>query len=417
MYALGYMGIAIILQTTVKWYQYFYAPPAANSGGLKILVPLGLIGFAMVFARVLDAAANPIVAYLSDNCKSSLGRRRPFIIAGSIPLAATFILLWYPPVKSESPWNFLYLAFMLGLLFSFFTIVVDPYLALIGDISRTKEERIRLTTMQGAAQIAGVLAAEAGSALLIGRAGFQSMGIILGLFALGTILLTPMAVREIPVGHSSGPSPRFLASLRMTLKNRDFICYLIPYLAIWFGINTLTISMPYISEILLHTAPENSGYLIGRAFIVAFLVAPLFPRLSLAFGKKSTLMVLCLVFGTILIITGLFGTLFSLSAATVIICLAGIPLSGVLIIPNSMVADIAEQDGLRSGHRREGMFFGTQGLIQKMVIGLSSVVIPLIFSLFGYSAAHPLGLKLCGPIAGCAIIASTFALRGYSMKN
>lgn len=48
MYALGYLGISILVQTTVKWYQYFYTPPPNNQGGLKILVPLGLIGFSMM---------------------------------------------------------------------------------------------------------------------------------------------------------------------------------------------------------------------------------------------------------------------------------------------------------------------------------------------------------------------------------
>jgi GPH family glycoside/pentoside/hexuronide:cation symporter len=50
MYSLGYLGISIFVQTTVKWYQYFYAPPETNQGGLKVLVPLGFVGFAMIVA-------------------------------------------------------------------------------------------------------------------------------------------------------------------------------------------------------------------------------------------------------------------------------------------------------------------------------------------------------------------------------
>lgn len=44
MYAMGYLGISIFTQTTVKWYQYFYTPPEGNKTGLQILVPVGMIG-------------------------------------------------------------------------------------------------------------------------------------------------------------------------------------------------------------------------------------------------------------------------------------------------------------------------------------------------------------------------------------
>src|SRR5690554_1313331 len=77
MYALGYFGISIFTQTTVKWYQYFYAPPDVNISGLRVLIPLTLIGITMIVARIFDGLADPVVAYISDNCKSRMGRRIP----------------------------------------------------------------------------------------------------------------------------------------------------------------------------------------------------------------------------------------------------------------------------------------------------------------------------------------------------
>ena len=165
MYALGYFGISIFTQTTVKWYQYFYTPPDASVSGLKVLIPLSLIGITMVIARIFDGIADPVVAYLSDNCRSSMGRRIPFILYGSVPLTLSFLAIWFPPVDGESVWNFVYLTIVLILFFIFFTVVVAPYLALIGEVSRDKEERIKLTTMQGVTQVLGVMVAEAGSGL------------------------------------------------------------------------------------------------------------------------------------------------------------------------------------------------------------------------------------------------------------
>lgn len=196
MYSLGYLGISIFTQVTVKWYQYFYTPPEANIRGLSVLIPVGFIGLTMIIGRIFDAVSDPVVAYLSDRFRSRLGRRVPFILIGSVPLTATFIMLWFPPVNGESIINFTYLTTVLSLFFIFFTIVVAPYLALINEISGTSKERISLTTMQGFTQIIGVMIAEVGSGIIIDRFSFRIMGIILGITAFLTIILTGINMKK-----------------------------------------------------------------------------------------------------------------------------------------------------------------------------------------------------------------------------
>lgn len=124
-----------------------------------------------------------------------------------------------------------------------------------------------------------------------------------------------------------------------------------------------------------------------------------------------------LVLGVILCSMFLFGTLINGWAAYILIFAAGIPLAITFIVPNAMVADIAEWDGLVTGQRREGMFFGAQGLIIKIVIGISSLVTPFIFDIFGYTKDNPLGLKLIGPIAGIIALAGIFFIRRYGLTE
>lgn len=417
MYALSYLGISIVGQTTVKWYQYYYTPPEMNQDGLRVLVPLSLIGVAMIIGRIFDGISDPLVAYLSDNSKSRLGRRIPFILYGTIPLIATFILIWFPPVQGESIWNFVYLSLMLSLFFIFFTIVVAPYLALIGEITRTKEERINLTMMMGITQIIGVMIAEAGSAALIAMSNYKVMGLVLGLISLVTIILTPIFVREEERKPLEGKPTGFFKSMKRTLENKNFVYYLIPQLAIWFGINTLSIAMPYICEILLGMKAESSGLMVGGAFVLAALFSPFLPRITLKYGKKQTLLVATVMFGFLLLAVGLFGTVFQGVAAIVIVVLVGIPLAASFVIANAMVADIAEVDGIIHGEKREGMFFGTQGLFNKFVIGFSSVITPWLFHTFGYSVIRPLGLQLCGPIAGVCVLTGAFFLHKYTLTE
>lgn len=419
MYSLGYLGIAIFVQSTVKWYQYYYSPPELAQEGLIILVPMGMVGLAMVVARVFDGLADPLVAYFSDKSKSNRGRRIPFILYGSIPLAITYILIWFPPVAGESMVNFIYLTVMLSLFFIFFTIVVAPYLALIVDLSKTNKERINLTMLMAVTQILGVIIAEAGSAVLISLYGFKVMGIVLGLLALITIILTPIFVREDLTVQSEAetPSVNLFASIRMTLTNKDFVYYLYAYMAVWFGINTLTISMPYLFEVLLDTPAETSGYIIAGSFLMALLFSPLVPKLTLRYSKKKVLFMSAMFFSLVMASTAFFGTFLSYPVIVVIVILSGLPISVGFVVTNAMVADIAEQDSLKHGVKREGMFFGVQGLVIKLVIAFSSFVTPMIFSTFGYTAENPLGLQLVGPLAGVIILTSLMFLSKYSLEE
>ncbi|MCQ1531629.1 MFS transporter [Lutispora saccharofermentans] len=416
MYAMGYLGISIFTQTTVKWYQYFYTPPEGNKGGLQILVPVGMIGLAMVIARIFDGISDPLVAYYSDKTKSRLGRRIPFVLFGSLPLALTFILLWFPPVNHESTTNFIYLTAMLSLFFIFFTIVVAPYLALINEMSKTNSDRIKLTTMQGLTQIIGVMAAEAGSGVVMNLYGFRTMGIVMGTIAFLSLILTPIFVKEDLSLQDSVPAMGLLESIKLTLKNRNFAFYLVSYISVWFGINTLTITMPYIAEVLLGVSAEYSGYMIAGAFIAALLCMPFLPKITVKYGKKKVLMMTSVLFALILFLTGFFGVVLPLNISFAIVILAGIPLSVIFVIPNAMIADIAELDSIEKGLRREGMFFGAQGLVIKIVIGLSSFVTPLLFGLFGYSSARHLGIQLGGPIAAAAIMIGLIFLKKYSIS-
>lgn len=416
-YAIGYLGIAILTQAVVKWYQYFYAPPEANEWGLDLLIPISFIGLAMIVARVVDGIADPVVAFFSDKSKHRLGRRIPFILYGTVPLVITFVLIWFPPVQGQSMINLIYLTIILCFFFIFFTVVVAPYLALIGELSDTKEERIRITTYQGITQIIGLMIAEAGSGVIINYAGFKAMGISLGLIAFATIILTPIFIREKKRDISVAATVSFTESMKRTMKNRNFLIYLFSYLTVWFGLNTLTITMPYISEILLGKTADHSGILVAGAFIAALLFSPIIPKLHKRASKKIILFLCSIAFATILALTGLFGTVLPYYFSVITVILAGIPLAVFFVVPNAMVVDIAQQDEMDHGENRAGMFFGMQGLIIKIVMGVSSFYTPLLFNLFGYSKTEPLGIQLAGPISAAFILFGAFILLKYDLKE
>ena len=72
----------------------------------------GLVGLAIFIALVFDAFSDPIVGYISDNWRSTWGRRHPFMYASAVPGALSYFLLWNPPDWNETQlfWYLLVLA-------------------------------------------------------------------------------------------------------------------------------------------------------------------------------------------------------------------------------------------------------------------------------------------------------------------
>lgn len=88
MYSSAYLAIALTTQTLVTWYSYYYAPP-----GKEGFINVALIGYALLLGRIVDAVADPLIAYWSDKTNSRQGRRIPFIKYGALPLVITFVLI------------------------------------------------------------------------------------------------------------------------------------------------------------------------------------------------------------------------------------------------------------------------------------------------------------------------------------
>jgi len=61
-------------------------------------------GFAMLSGQVADGITTPIVGLLSDRCKTRIGSRAPWYIAGTIIVLPSFLGIFiYPPLIHGSP--------------------------------------------------------------------------------------------------------------------------------------------------------------------------------------------------------------------------------------------------------------------------------------------------------------------------
>lgn len=87
LFAIGQLGWSLLSGLISNWLVYFYQPDlTAQEAGQTLFIPQGLavlgiatiIGAITAFARVFDAFTDPLIASLSDRCRSKSGRRIPF---------------------------------------------------------------------------------------------------------------------------------------------------------------------------------------------------------------------------------------------------------------------------------------------------------------------------------------------------
>jgi Na+/melibiose symporter-like transporter len=113
-YAIGQLGWSIISGLIGSWLVYFYQPnQEAINDGMINLIPSGrvifgvltIIGLITAIGRVFDAVTDPLVGNWSDNLKSKLGRRIPFMRWSAIPLGIVFTLVFCAPIGNISAVN------------------------------------------------------------------------------------------------------------------------------------------------------------------------------------------------------------------------------------------------------------------------------------------------------------------------
>jgi GPH family glycoside/pentoside/hexuronide:cation symporter len=387
LYASGYFGVSLLSGLFMLWANYRY-------GDLFTGAQKAFVGVALLVARFADAPVDPIVGWWSDRTRTAWGRRRPFIALGVLPLIALFVLVWMPPAGPNSAWNIVWLLGIGTGFFVLFSIVVNPYLAMLPDIARSAEDRVSVSAWLAAFGLGAQVVAMVGGSLLAGRTG--SFGVTVAVVsgvALACLLL-PLLVRETDPGEADGSARlRLGEALRLTLANRPFRTFLISKCLYWVGVHSVLAVAPFLVSGVLGFREESAvqtqtGLLLacaaGPAFLWFIALRPLAARFS---KRKLSLAGLAVLVGASLLLVSVgVVPLDPLLWARVIMVLGSFSVAALFSVPNAILAEIVDLDERLTGMRREAMYFGAQGLFVKVAWGASSLIVMAAQGLF---SDHP----------------------------
>lgn len=409
-YALGQLGWSILSGIIQVWLVWFYNPPKTVQ--IPELIPrnavlgfLTVIGLITMLGRFVDAITDPWIASLSDRSKNPMGRRIPFMKKAMIPFTVLTILVFFMPYSHQSPWNIIYLTISLLLYYVFYTMYVAPYFALTSELGYTSKDRLDLSTYIALTWFLGYIIASGASFIW---PIFQGMGLPLmtsiriSIIILSVIGLIFMSIPVFTINErdyvTAKPVPAdFKKALKDTFKNRNFLIFEIFFLAYGIAITIFQTGNVYYVTVLLGFGETWVTIITAMTGILAFVLYPAVNRYSNKLGKKK----LCFFAMIMLIIAYLYCSILGkipinpVVQAVVFVILAGIGFAIFGILPNAIVADIAKNDGDRTGEYKEGMFFAVQTFMNKMGQMIAMVSFSSIL-LLGKERRADLGIRMTG---------------------
>ncbi|WP_303808595.1 MFS transporter [Sandarakinorhabdus limnophila] len=369
-----------------------------------------LVGLAITIALAIDAVADPIIGYWSDNLRSRWGRRHPFLYASALPTAATYFLIWDPPAgwsQTSLFWYLLGLATLIRISISFYEI---PSTALGPELARSYDERSALFgwrlffawvigSIMTVANFTLIFPAFVTAAIPNGqfnRDSYQLYGMIASVLIFVAIMISALGTHG-HIKHMRAAQAKRALGLKAifgeifeTIANRDFSAL---FMAALFGAIATGISASlsfYFSAYFWGFSSEQIGLITMSVFLSAAIGGAMSPVVSRTLGKQRGAVVIGLLAGIVLplpIILRLFGLLPPNGDPAIFWIVFFVTMIDVGLIicfqalTASMLADLVEQAEVRTGRRNEGIFFAANTFIRKAVQGLGVMAASFVLTL------------------------------------
>ncbi len=445
-YASGQMAEGIKNESFATFLLFYYNQVLGMPGSLA--------GLAILISLVFDAVTDPLVGVLSDRTRSRLGRRHPYLFASAIPLGLTFYLAFSPPEGLGDYGLFAWLLTFTVLCRGSVTLFHVPHLSLGAELTDDYEERTLLVTLRHA--FARSAAIFPGFAFLVlmrpseafpdGRfdpAAYPTYALLCSVAMVVLVFGTAWKTRD-RVPYLREPVVQTQSVWRSVWTDTREALTLASFRALFFGTALLFTAWGVAVTLGLHTgtyfwkASTDQMVVWGVATGVGIFSGLVYwTRRAARTDKKPVFIsgmtgyVVFVVIPYLLVIAGFWPELGGpASIALWVVVTGGIAhffLASAMVTGQSMMADVAEEDALRFGRRREGVFFGASSFAAKLVFGLGAQIAGVILDVVGLvpgtdpaevhiDVVHDLGLASALSLA-VLVTASLVYFRRYDLDR
>jgi GPH family glycoside/pentoside/hexuronide:cation symporter len=403
-----------------------------------------------VFIGIIwDAINDPLVGAISDRVRTRWGRRRPFLLLFAIPFGLAFLLMWWAP-----PWQnqvvlliHVTLAFMISDTLQ--TLIVVPFLSLTPELTEDYDERTSLSgyrmVFNLVASIVTAMAAPEIQDAMISAGSTAQQGYLVtaalfgGLAALPFLLMFFVLRERKEYLEAEAERPGMGEITRALWANMPFRFAALFYMLNWITFDLVALVLPFFlvywvarGDLLakanlfgIELAIESA--VLGILLIIALIAIPLWTWISRRFDKRRAYIGGMAFWAVVQLF------IFSIPQGEITLVLwmavlAGISVSTAHVMPEAIFPDVMEWDELRTGKRREGVYYGAKNFLRKLASAFATFLALQILGWFGYQsppenvtqfAQTPQALNairfLIGPVGAMLLIASVASAWFYPL--
>jgi GPH family glycoside/pentoside/hexuronide:cation symporter len=353
---------------------------------------IGYIMTAYIIWTIWNAFNDPLIGYISDRTHTRFGRRRIFIMIGFIPVLALEILIWIPPLSGQIT-QFFYLLIMLLLYDTAYTLIALPTDSLFPELYTSVKERTQVNTIRQIMAAVGLILAALIPGIFIGdtstRDGYLMNGIvtsiIVGVSLIIFLIWGAKEREEFKLDYQQNFS--LFQGLKYTFKNIGFILYIIMFFLYEFILLLLATIVPLFGQNILGTSSSfEVSILMGLLYIVGIAFMYVWKKLDIKLGSRigyGISMILYFIASTPMLFINFY------FEAIIVVIFMGIGFGGMLYFIWYIVADVIDDDELKTGVRREGIFFGIANFFMRLSMILSILVVGTVFIQTGWDNYIP----------------------------
>lgn len=375
-------------------------------------LPAVWVGTAIMLSLIVDAVIDPLIGLWSDNFRSRLGRRHAFMYASAGPVAFAFFFVWNAPEDLSVPAMFAFMIGMLILVRLSVALYEIPSTALTPELAPNYDDR---TTLLAFRYFFGIVGGAVMTMLLyqvflrqdaehplgvLDRSGYSRFGALAAVVMFVCIVVSTAATQgRIP--HLHQPPVRKMSPAEVwreiyaNFSNPSLVVLILSGLLGGVSLGLTSGLSTYFYLHLWGLKPQQVSLLIGGGLLASLLGVTLAPLISRVLGKKTSMIWLF----SISLVTSLIPISFRMldwmppnGSPWLLGLLVGdyivattLGLMGFIII-TSMVADVVEDNAVKTGMRSEGLLFAANGLLGKSMVGVGAFMAGVLLSAVKFPA-------------------------------
>lgn len=332
---------------------------------------------------IYNAANNPVLGFLSDRTHSRWGRRIPYILFGGLPYALAFALLFTAPYdgKNNPVGLLIYFGTAIVIWEGLYTALATGYYGLMPEMFGTYEERTDVAAKMNIFQIIGLFIGAALPPMLAKIMGWSGMSFLFAVISVIAIYAGFPAMYERPDLKKDTSFP-FLDALKSTFVNRSYLTAAGAQFMRFVATGTLQTGILFYLKYSLKVDESLATVVLGMSFFIAMLsLYPWRNWVANRLDSRRTLMLANAVMILGIVPMGFSPNIYFTYAAALVL---GIGLGGLVLIGDVIIFEVVDEDEVKTGHQRAGMYFGMSGFLITLSGLFVSSVFGTLMPAFGY---------------------------------